>query len=168
MAENQSRLKRTPEPFILTWQPTDNLHSLLRGESDLLNMISEGTPLPTVLNAVCSALDAQLGRVTSVLTLAEDENASPVGPLPNVSQFGYTVFYCSEIVSRQGDLLASLEIYCCLPRTPTAHEINLIERATQIAARAIESEGAEEDPVSLQGGETNRWTDFHKTMWSKN
>jgi hypothetical protein len=167
MAENQSRLKGTPEPFILTWQPTDNLHTLLRGESDLLDMLSDRTPLPTILNAVCSALEAQIAKVTAVLTLAE-EDAPQAPPAPTVSQFGYSVFYCSEIVSRQGELLASLEIYCCVPRTPSRQEINVIERAMQIASRAIEREGEDDNPVALQGQETKRWADFHTTMGSKN
>src|SRR5438270_11864900 len=134
MAENQSRLKGTPEPFILTWQPTDNLHTLLRGESYILDMLSDGTPLPTILNAVCSALEAQIAKVRAVLTLAE-EDAPQASSAPTVSRFGYSVFYCSEIVSGQGNLLASLEMYCSVPRTPSRQEISIIERAMQIASR---------------------------------
>ena len=167
MGENQSRLKGTPEPFILTWQPTDNLHTLLRGESDLLDMLSEGTPLPTILNAVCSALEAHIPKVTAVLTLTE-EDAPLAPPAPTVSQFGYSVFYCNEIVSRQGDLLASLEMYCCVPRTPSRQEMSVIERAMQIASLAIEREGEDDNSVALQGRKTNHWADFHITMGSKN
>lgn len=46
--------------------------------------------------------------------------------------------FCTEGVFAENDeLLGSLEMYCCDPRSPSADELQLIERAKCLAALAI-------------------------------
>lgn len=168
MAENQARLKWEPEPFSLRWQPTDTLQTLVDGEGHLLELISTGASLERILNRLCSSLDAQIGKVTSQISLPEgDEEAQPTAA-PSASQFGFSVFYCTEIVSRGGYLLATFEVYCCIPRTPTSGEMALIGRAMQIAARAIQRDDPEEDFAGLPGNGNGGAKKFSKITWSKN
>ena len=111
-------------------------------------MIETDTPLTSILDELCSSLDAQIGKVTSMISLPiEDEEPERVAP--RATQFGFSLFYSSEIVSRDEFLLGNLEMYCCVPKTPTTEEIALIERAMLIAARAIQRDDWEdEDRVS--------------------
>lgn len=171
MAEKQSHLnlKWKPEPFNLQWQPTDILQTLLYEEGRLLEMISTGAALETILKELCSALDAQIGKVTSLISLPEEvEEFQSIAP-PSPSHFGFSDFYCTEIVSRSGYLLATLEMYCCIPRTPTSSEIVLIDRAMQIARRAILRDDPEEEPAELPGKNgSEEGTNSYKVTWSKN
>jgi hypothetical protein len=144
MAENRSRLRGMPEPFTLRFQPSDKIQRLVAGEAYLLEMIATDAPLASILDELCSSLDAQIGKVTSMISLpSEDEEAERVAP--RATQFGFSLFYSSEIVSRDEFLLGNLEMYCCVPRTPTTEEIALIERAMLIASRAIQRDDWEED-----------------------
>jgi hypothetical protein len=166
MAGNQSRLKWKLEPFNLRWQPTDTLQTLLYSESRLLEMISTEAPLETILNELCSALDAQIGRVTSLMSLPEQDEESEPSVAPSASHLGFSTFYCTEIVSRSGDLLATFEMYCCIPRTPTSAEMTLIERAVRVATRAILRNDPEEELAGWSAeGEPRH---FHKLTWSRN
>ena len=167
MAENQSRLKWKLEPFNIRWQPTDTLRTLVYGEGRLLEMISTGAPLETILNGLCSALDAQIGKVTSLISLPEEDEEIQPTAAPSASHFGFSVFYCTEIVSRSGYLLATFEVYCCIPRTPTSGEMMLIDRAVQIATRAILRHDPEES-AGLTGNGNGEAKNFYKMTWSKN
>lgn len=144
MAENRSRLKGMPEPFTMCWQASDTLQTLVDGEGHLLELIASGAPLTTILDEVCSSLDAQIGKVTSLISLPEDEHEERAA-FPHATQFGFSEFYSTEIVSRSGYLLGVFEMYCCVPRTPTDGEMALIERAMLIAARAIQRDDPEEE-----------------------
>jgi hypothetical protein len=168
MAEKQSRLKGTPEPFTLRWQPTDTLHTLVDGEGHLLEMISSGAPLETILKELCSSLDGQIGKVTSLFSIPEEDEETHPTAAPSASHFGFSVFYCTEIVSLSGYLLATFEMYCCIPRTPTSGEVGLIERAMRIAARAIERDNPDEEFAGSQPEVTAETENFYKLTWSKN
>lgn len=142
MAENRSRL-RVPEPFTLRYQPSDRIQRLVTGESYLLEMIATDAPLTTILDELCSALDAQIGKVTSMISLPSEEEEPDRAP--RTTQFGFSLFYSSEIVSPDEFLLGNLDMYCCVPRTPKTEEIALIERAVLIAARAIQRDDLDGD-----------------------
>lgn len=144
MAENRSRLRGMPEPFTLSFQPSDRIQRLVAGEANLLEMIETDAPLTIILDELCASLDVQIGKVTSMIALAsEDEEAERPGP--RATQFGFSLFYSSEILSRDEFLLGNLEMYCCVPRTPTLADIRLIDRAMLIAARAIQRDDREEE-----------------------
>jgi hypothetical protein len=167
MAENRSRLRGMPEPFTLSFQPSDKTQRLVAGEANLLEMIATDARLTSILDELCSALDAQIGKVTSMISLAgEDEEVERVAP--RATQFGFSLFYSSEIVSRDEFLLGNLEMYCCVPRTPTAGDIALIERAVLIAARAIQRDDWEEESDRLASANKKRGKRPYILPWSLN
>jgi hypothetical protein len=110
---------------------------LLRAEEQLLQSISSHASLPKVLNEICSALDFQIGNVVSLITLPGDDPSDLAAIAMNAAHFGLHTF-CSEGVAAENDeLLGFLEMYCSVPRNPTAEEVQLIERAKCLAAIAI-------------------------------
>ncbi len=115
----------------------DKIQYLLRTEEQLLQSISSHASLPKVLNEICSALDFQIGNVVSLITLPGDDPSDLAAIAMNAARFGLHTF-CSEDVAVESDeLLGFLEMYCSVPRDPTAEEVQLIERAKCLAAIAI-------------------------------
>ena len=55
----------------------------------------------------------------------------------NATLFGLHTFCSARVVAENDELLGSLEMYCCAPRSPSAGEFQLIERAKCVAAMAI-------------------------------
>lgn len=121
----------------------------LAGEDHLLELISTGAPLPQVFDNLCTSLDGQVGNVASLVFLPDDDEHYLHTVAQSAAHFGFYVFRSTGIFSRSGNLLGTLETYCCLPRTPTPRETRLIERATHIAALAIQRHDREEDSGSL-------------------
>jgi len=119
-------------------QPSDDMHSLLAGEGQLLELISEGAPLPKVLDKICAALDVQLGNVVSLVLLPDDEEHTLHTFAHNAVAFGLTPFNCTPIVSAEEEFLGTLETYCCFPREAGPAETDPIQRAVQFAALAIQ------------------------------
>ncbi|HXJ10876.1 MAG TPA: GAF domain-containing protein [Candidatus Limnocylindrales bacterium] len=119
-------------------QESDNLQTFLTGEGQLLELISEGAPLPEVLDRVCTALDVQVGNVVSLVLFADDAEHALHTIEQSALKFGLTAFSCTPILSPSGELFGTLEIYCCVPRKPTLSESGLIERAAHFAAVAIQ------------------------------
>jgi hypothetical protein len=119
-------------------QLSDNMHSLLAGEGQLLELISEGAPLPQVLDRVCAAIDVQLGNVVSLVLLPDDAEHTLHTFEQSAATFGLTPFNCAPILSTESEFLGTLETYCCSPRKPTLSESELIERAVLLAALAIQ------------------------------
>ena len=118
-------------------QSDDKIQYLLSEEKNLLQSISAGAPLPGVLNGICSSLDCQIGNVVSLISLPGDDPGELAAIAVNAALFGlYT--YCSEgIVAENDERIGSLEMYCSFPRSPSAGESQLIERAKCLAAIAI-------------------------------
>ncbi|HEY2932195.1 MAG TPA: hypothetical protein VGK99_10650 [Acidobacteriota bacterium] len=110
---------------------------LLSGEAQILQSISASAPLPEVLNGICSALDGQIGNVVSLVCLREDAAADLAAIAGNPKHFGLYTFCSAGVFDENDELLGSLEMYCCAPRSPSLEEIHLIERATCLAAIAI-------------------------------
>jgi hypothetical protein len=110
---------------------------LLSAEKQILQSISARAPLPEVLNGICSALDCQVGNVVSCFSLPGDDASDLAALAGNPKQFGLYTFCSAGVFAENDELLGSLEIYCCVPRSPSLEEIHLIERATCLAAIAI-------------------------------
>src|SRR5579863_5039342 len=103
-------------------QESDNPHRLLNAEGQLLDLISEGAPLPQILERVCSAVDIQLGNVVSVVLLPDDaEHVSHTFEQSAVT-FSLTPFSCMPILSSEAEFLGTLETYSCFPRQPNLTE----------------------------------------------
>jgi hypothetical protein len=120
----------------------------LQGEKNILALISRGAPLPEVLNHLCTAIDLQIGNIVSVVLLPDDTERSFETVARGALQFGLRLYWSADIPFRDQAVLGSFEMYCCVPRTPTAFELKLIQRATYLAALAIRRYHGEEDRSS--------------------
>jgi hypothetical protein len=145
MDGNRSHLKQLPQRFSLHQQGSDTMQTLLTGEGYLLELISTGAPLPTVLDKVCTAIDAQVRNVASLVLLPDDDEHYLHTIAQSAAHFEFSIFRSTGIFSRSGDLLGTFEMYCCFPRTPSPGEMKLIERATHLAALAIQRHNYTED-----------------------
>jgi GAF domain-containing protein len=130
-------------------QESDAVPTVLIGEGRLLEMISIDVPLSEVLNRICAALDVQVGNVVSVILTSEDDEHSLHELAEQAVQLGLYVFSCCAILSKDEQLLGTLETYSCLTRRPAVSQTKLIQRASQLAALAIERHDREEEPWSL-------------------
>jgi hypothetical protein len=117
---------------------SDNMQTLLAQEGHLLELISSGAPLPQVLDQVCAALDVQVGNVVSLVLFPDDEEHIVHTIASTAAEFGLSVFSRTAILSPSEELFGTLEIYCCFPRAPAPSEDTLIQRATHLAALAIQ------------------------------
>lgn len=124
--------------FDLLSQESDTTQTVLAGEEQLLELISTDVPLSLVLDKVCTALDVELGNIMSVALFLDDEDHFSHELSRLAALFGLSIFSTTAILSQSGQLLGTLETYCCCSRSPTTPELNLIERAAQIAALAIQ------------------------------
>ena len=115
----------------------DKIQYLLSVEEQLLQSISVRAPLQEVLNGICSALDCQIGNVVSLICLPGDDASELAAISMNAELFGLYTFCSEGVVAEKGELLGSLEMYCCVPRSPSLEEFQLIERAKCLAAIAI-------------------------------
>jgi GAF domain-containing protein len=120
---------------------------LLRGEEQILQLVTARVPLPEVLNRICSALDCEIGNVVSLVTLLDDKTTNFAAIAGNAKKFGLHKYWSIGLFAENHELLGTLETYSCEPRPSSAHEWDLIERAGCLAAIAIErgerrSEGA--------------------------
>jgi len=116
----------------------DKIQYLLSAEEQILQSISARAPLREVLNGICSALDCQIGNMVSLISLPEDDATSPTEIAQNAALFGLYLFLSAGIVAESGEELSCLEMYCSVPRSPSASEFQLIERAKCLAAIAID------------------------------
>lgn len=115
---------------------------LLRAEEQLLQSISSHAALPKILNEICSALDFQIGNVVSLITLCGDGPSELADIAMNAALFGLHPFFSEGVAAENGESLGFLEMYCSVPRNPTAEEVQWIERAKCLAAIAIQREEA--------------------------
>jgi hypothetical protein len=115
----------------------DKFQYLLTAEEQILQAISTRAPLPRVLNGICSALDCQIGNMVSLISLPQDDRSNLAEIARNAELFGLHIFFSAGVVAASGEELGSLEMYCCVPRSPSVAEFQLIERAVCLAAIAI-------------------------------
>jgi hypothetical protein len=124
---------------ILTLRPSsdDRIQYLLRTEEQLLQSISARAPLLEVLDRICSAIDSQIGNMVSFISLPGDDVTDHAAIARIAALFGLHAFCSARVVAENNELLGSLEMYCCVPRSPSPSESQLIERAACLAAIAI-------------------------------
>lgn len=106
-------------------------------ESPILELIALRAPLYTILNALCAAIDVQIGSIVSLILLPNEDGQDFHAIAHSAADFGLHTFCSAAILSASDDLLGTLEILCCDPRSPTAEELQTIERVTHLAAVAI-------------------------------
>ena len=155
MNESHSHPRDRSQKHMSPCQSDDKIQYLLSAEERLLQSVSTGAPLPEVLNEICNALDCQIGNVVSLISLPRDDASELAEIAINAALFGLYTF-CSEGVFAENDeLLGSLEMYCSVPRSPSASEFQWIERAKCLAAIAIKLD-TEADRQSICGMSRNR------------
>jgi hypothetical protein len=137
MHEYRSRRPERPQERQPHPNSGEGIQFLLSGEERILQSISASAPLPEVLNGICSALDSHIGNVVSLICLREDDAADLTAMARNPKNFGLYTFCSAGVFAENDELLGSLEMYCCVPRSPSLEEIHLIERAACLAAIAI-------------------------------
>jgi hypothetical protein len=108
-------------------------------------MISQGAPLPGILNKLCTVIDVQVGNVVSLFLLPDGEPNHHCSVSQSAVKLGLHVFSSTDILSRDKTHLGTLEIYGCDPRRPTADEYRLIERVVHLAAIALQRHEREQD-----------------------
>jgi len=122
----------------------------LPGEKRIVELISKGAPLAEILNNLCTAIDLQLGNIVSVMLLPNDTERDFKTIAHRALQFGLHLYWSADIALGDEDVLGSFEMYCCVPRKPTAFELRLIQRATHMAAIAIRKYHGDEDLSSAR------------------
>ena len=142
----------------------DKIQYLLRAEEQLLQSISSHAPLAKVLNEICSALDFQIGNVVSLIALPSDDPSELADIAMNATHFGLHTFFSEGIAAENDELLGFLEMYCGVPRNPTAEEVQLMERAKCLAAIAIKrhNEASDQDDG---GGRRNQGAQKRVLEW---
>ena len=115
----------------------DTIQYSLRGEEQLLQSISARAPLSEVLGRICTAIDSQIGNMVSLISLPGDDVTDHAAIARIAELVGLHAFCSSGVVAENDEVLGSLEMFCCVPRSPSPREFQLIERATCLAAIAI-------------------------------
>ena len=152
MNKSHSDPRDRPQKRMSPCHSDDKIQYLLSAEERLLQSISTGAPLPEVLNEICNALDCQIGNVVSFISLPRDDASELAEIAINAALFGLYTF-CSEGVFAENDeLLGSLEMYCSVPRSPSATEFQWIERAKCLAAIAIKLDQEAAHPGNCDPG----------------
>jgi len=151
--EHEHRTKWARRRSPVTGRGTGNKRTDLLGEKNIMDLISMGAPLPEVLNNVCTAIDLQIGNIVSVVLLPDDPECDFKTIARGALQFGLCLYWSADIPFQDDRVLGSFEMYCCVPRTPTASELKLIQRATYLAALAIRRYHGDED----RAGASTEW-----------
>jgi hypothetical protein len=118
--------------------PEEKTQYLLSAEEQLLQSISARAPLAQVLNRICSVLDCDIGNVVSLISFPDDDATDLAAIASNAKHFGLYAFCSAGVLAENDELLGSLEMYCCVPRSPSTEEFQLIRRAACLAAIAIQ------------------------------
>jgi hypothetical protein len=139
----ESRMNRRPAGYWLD-QHFDGIgRNQLVGETQILELISLGAPLASILNKICTAIDFQLGNVISLVLLPDSDENHLCSVSRSARQVGLHLFSSTDIFSRDMVFLGTLEIYGCDPRRPAQSESQLIELAVHLAAIALQCQKAE-------------------------
>ena len=145
MADNHFPLRdRSQEP----WPRRDSgaeIQYVLRAEEQILHSISARIPLTDILNKICDSLNSELGNMISLVSLPDDDDTCLANIVKSAALFGLCKFCSAAVVGGNREALGSIEMYCCIPRRPFLNEICLIERATCLAAVAINRHNEAED-----------------------
>jgi len=134
----ETRTRRVAGGFALHPQESETIQTLQFSEGHMLELISTGAALSDVLDKICTALDVQMGNAMSLVLFLDDDEHFTHTMAQNAAECGRSLFSCTAILSPSDELLGTFEIYSCFPRGPTRNENMLIERATYLAALAIQ------------------------------
>jgi hypothetical protein len=119
----------------------NRIQYLLKAEEEILRSISARAPISKILNDICNALDCEIGNIVSLISMPEENLSSSAEISRSAALFGLYGFFSVVIWAETGELLGSLEMYCCVSRNPSAREFQLIERAVCLTAAAIKRHG---------------------------
>ncbi len=119
----------------------NRIQYLLKTEEQILQSISARAPISKILNDICNALDCEIGNMVSLISMPNDDASRAVEGSRSAALFGLYSFFSVVIWAGTGELLGSLEMYCCVSRNPTPREFQLIERAVCLTAAAIKRHG---------------------------
>ncbi len=144
MGDDKTSKKQEPEDFWAGRRGYDDRHSQWAGEQDILDLISQGAPLPGILNTLCTVIDIHIGNVVSLVSLPDDEENYLDSITRSARRAGLKVFSSTGILSRNQTLLGTFDVYGCDSRRPTAHESRLIDRVSRLAAIALQRDKKEE------------------------
>ena len=142
MDKYDSRSRDASQILRLRGSSDDKIQYLLRAEEQLLQSISARVPLLEVLDRICSAINSQIGNMVSLISLPGDEATDHVAIARIAALFGLHAFCSAGVVAENDELLGSLEMYSFVQRRPSARELQLIKRATCLAAIAIRRHNA--------------------------
>ena len=116
----------------------NRIQYVLETEEQILQSIFARAPISRTLNDICDALDCEIANMVSLISVPDDNATSGAAVLRSAVLFGLYRFFAVVIVAENtGEELGSLEMYCCVSRTPSPREVQLIERAVCLAAIAI-------------------------------
>jgi GAF domain-containing protein len=141
----ESRMNRRPAEYWLDQHFDSSRRGQLTGERQILELISLGAPLPSILNKLCTAIDLQIGNVVSLVLLPDRDENHRCSVSRSATQVGLHLFSSTGLYSRDMVFLGTLEIFGCDPRQPTQCECQLIELAVHLAVIALERQKAEEN-----------------------
>lgn len=131
-SRQNDRLRERPHPTS-----GEGIDLLSRAEEQILRSISSRAPLPEVLNDICRALNNQIGNVVSLISVPADDEVDLAETALNAAHFGLHTFCSEDVLAEDDEPLGSLEMFCSVPRNPSAREYGLIEWAKCLAAIAI-------------------------------
>jgi hypothetical protein len=153
-----SRSRDTSQILRLRRSSDDRIQYSLQAKEQLFQLISVRTLLLEILDGICSAINSQIGNVVSLISLPGDDTTDHDEIARIATLFGLHDFYSADVVAENGELLGSLELYCCVPRSPSAGEFQLIEWAKCLAATAIKSfnGAAQQGNCGIRGNRTLR------------
>jgi hypothetical protein len=137
MANDHFPLRSTSRLPSLHCDSGAEVQYLLRAEEQLLHLISARMPLAEILQEICDALNSEIGNVISLASLPDGDASGLATIAKSAGIFGLHKFCSAPVVGGNDEVLGSLEMYCCVARRPFLNEIRLIERATCLAAVAI-------------------------------
>jgi hypothetical protein len=135
---DQSRTKRAAAEFRPPRQCSDTQRCQSLGERQIRELIFLGAPLPGILKKLCMMIDLRIGNVVSIISLLDEDQNHFCSITQSALHVGLNVFSLSAILSPEQGLLGTLEIYGCDPRRPTSQEDQLIKRAVDLAAIALQ------------------------------
>jgi GAF domain-containing protein len=85
----------------------------------------------------------RIGNIVSLILLSDDEEQDFHAIARSADDFGLHTFGSTAILSERDNLLGTLEMLYYDPRSPTANELEIIERVVQLAAVAIRGQPRE-------------------------
>jgi GAF domain-containing protein len=138
-----SRIQIAGKKSLLLLNGAPVARSPLVWERMILELIALHAPLPSILNTLCTAVDIQIGGIVSLVLLSNEKEQDFHAIALRADDFGLHTFCSAAILSGSNDLLGTLEILCCDPRSPTANEVQIIDRVTQLASIAIHGQPRE-------------------------